>query len=54
MPPVGFQPTISVLERATTVHALERAATVIGRMSLVSVRKRDIRHSVSYLNIIVT
>jgi predicted nuclease of restriction endonuclease-like RecB superfamily len=27
---VGFQPTISVLERAKTVRALERAATAIG------------------------
>jgi hypothetical protein len=27
---VGFELTIPVLERAKTVHALERAATVIG------------------------
>jgi hypothetical protein len=27
---VGFEPTISVLERAKTVRALYRAATVIG------------------------
>jgi hypothetical protein len=27
---VRFQPTISVFERAKTVHALERVATVIG------------------------
>jgi hypothetical protein len=27
---VGFEPTISVLERAKTVHALDRAATAIG------------------------
>jgi hypothetical protein len=27
---VGFEPTISVLERAKTVRALDRAATVIG------------------------
>jgi hypothetical protein len=27
---VGFQPTIPVFERAKTVHALDRAATVIG------------------------
>jgi hypothetical protein len=31
MPPVGFGPTISVLERAKTVLALDRAATAIGR-----------------------
>jgi hypothetical protein len=30
MPPVGFKPTISVLERAKTVCALDRAATAIG------------------------
>jgi hypothetical protein len=28
---VGFEPTIPVFERAKTIHALERAATVIGR-----------------------
>jgi hypothetical protein len=27
---VGFEPTISVLERAKTVRALDRAATAIG------------------------
>jgi hypothetical protein len=30
MPPVGFKPTILVLERAKTVHALDCMATVIG------------------------
>jgi hypothetical protein len=30
MPCVGFEPTIPDLERATTVHALDRADTVIG------------------------
>jgi hypothetical protein len=30
MPQVGFEPTSPVLERAKTVHALDRAATVIG------------------------
>jgi hypothetical protein len=30
MPPVGFEHTISVLELAKTVHALDRAAIVIG------------------------
>jgi hypothetical protein len=29
MPRVGFEPTIPVLERAKTVHALDGAATVI-------------------------
>jgi hypothetical protein len=30
MPRVGFEPKIPVFERAKTVHALDRAATVIG------------------------
>jgi hypothetical protein len=30
MPQVGFEPTIPVFERAKTVHALDRAAPVIG------------------------
>jgi hypothetical protein len=30
MPSVGFETTIPVFERAKTVHALDRAATVIG------------------------
>jgi hypothetical protein len=30
MPLVGFEPTIPAFERAKTVHALDRAATVIG------------------------
>jgi hypothetical protein len=30
MPLVGFEPTIPVFGRAKTVHALDRAATVIG------------------------
>jgi hypothetical protein len=30
MPQVGFELTIPVFERAKTVHALDRAATVIG------------------------
>jgi hypothetical protein len=31
MPRVGFEPTIPVFERAKTVHAFDRGATVIGR-----------------------
>jgi hypothetical protein len=33
MPPVEFEPTIPVFERAKTVHVLDRAATVIGMQS---------------------
>jgi hypothetical protein len=32
MPPVGFESTISVLERAKTVRALDRSATAIGTL----------------------
>jgi hypothetical protein len=32
MPRVGFEPTIPAFERAKTVHALDRAATVIGEL----------------------
>jgi hypothetical protein len=30
MPKMGFKPTIPVFERAKTIHALDREATVIG------------------------
>jgi hypothetical protein len=33
MPRVGFESTIPVFERAKTVHALDRAATVIGSLA---------------------
>jgi hypothetical protein len=33
MPRVGFEPTAPVFERAKTVHALDRAATVISTRS---------------------
>jgi hypothetical protein len=33
MPRVVFEPTIPVFERAKIVHALDRATTVIGRIS---------------------
>jgi hypothetical protein len=34
MPQVGFEPTIPVFERAKTVYALDRAATVVGKPDL--------------------
>jgi hypothetical protein len=37
MPRVRFEPTIPVFERAKTVHALDRAATVIGCLYTVKV-----------------
>jgi hypothetical protein len=35
MPPVGFEPTTPVFERAKTVHSLDRAAAVIGSTVMV-------------------
>jgi hypothetical protein len=37
MPPVGFEPMISVLKRAKTVHALDRTATMIGKRMFIPV-----------------
>jgi hypothetical protein len=34
MPRVAFEPTIRVFERAKTVHALDREATVIGNQTV--------------------
>jgi hypothetical protein len=34
MPQVEIQPTIPMFERARTIHALDRAATVIGLTSI--------------------
>jgi hypothetical protein len=34
MPEVGFEPTITASERAKTVHALDRSATVISYANL--------------------
>jgi hypothetical protein len=33
MPRMGFEPTIPVFEREKTVHALDRAAIVIGLLT---------------------
>jgi hypothetical protein len=44
MPQVGFEPPIPVLKWAKTVHALDRAATVIGehyRMLYVNLREEN-------------
>jgi hypothetical protein len=52
MPWVGFEPTIPEFERAKTVHALERAATVIGtkattleKQNSITVSSRFLHHS---------
>jgi hypothetical protein len=38
MPCVGFEPTIPASERAKTVHALDRSATVTGSLTEMSTR----------------
>jgi hypothetical protein len=38
MPCVGFKPTIPGFEQAKTVHALDRAATVIGILVITTVQ----------------
>jgi hypothetical protein len=38
MPQVRFEPTIPVLERAKTVHASDRAATVIGTVDATGIK----------------
>jgi hypothetical protein len=40
MPQVEFEPTIPVFERAKTVYALDRAATVIGRRIIIQPKAR--------------
>jgi hypothetical protein len=41
MPPVEFEPTISMLEWAKSVHALDRTATVIGAVKLIDIETRE-------------
>jgi hypothetical protein len=36
MPRVGFEPTIPVFEREKIFHALDRAATVIGKFKIMT------------------
>jgi hypothetical protein len=52
MPLVGFKPTIPVFERAKTVQALDRAATVIGIL-LVTANNEDITRPVSNNEVIL-
>jgi hypothetical protein len=42
MPRVGFKPMIQMFEQAKTFRALDRAATVIGRVNFICTRKRTI------------
>jgi hypothetical protein len=42
MPWVGFEPTILAFERAKTIHALDRAAIVIGNHPIIDLYNIDI------------
>jgi hypothetical protein len=43
MPPVRFEPTIAVFERAKTIHALDRAATVISLLIPTTLKYKQTR-----------
>jgi hypothetical protein len=45
MPQVGFEHTIAVLEWTKTVHALDRAATVIGSATHIHVGVKYTRYT---------
>jgi hypothetical protein len=47
MPQVGFEPTIPVFERAKIIHALDRAATVLGFLYTSIYSSRDSSKSVA-------
>jgi hypothetical protein len=51
MPQVGFEPTIPVFERAKTVHALDRAATVIGALVSPFIKSIDLSTSNSVFTV---
>jgi hypothetical protein len=42
MPCVGFEPITPASERAKTVHALDRAATVTGRLEIIQLKTSKI------------
>jgi hypothetical protein len=39
MPPLGFEPKISVMERAKTIHASYREATEVGIVATLQAKK---------------
>jgi hypothetical protein len=43
MPRVGFEPTIPVFEQSKTVHALDRAATVIDMSHADKLRNKKVK-----------
>jgi hypothetical protein len=52
MPRVGFEPTIPAFERAKTVHALDRAVTVIGIEGLLSLYPRISGNHIKYYTLV--
>jgi hypothetical protein len=48
MPQVGFEPTTPVFKQTKTVHALDRAATVIG--TLESTNWKNVERKLSWPN----
>jgi hypothetical protein len=52
MPWVGFEPKIPMLERAKTVHALDRATTVMGSLKGTTSLRR-FRHYIIHDSIVV-
>jgi hypothetical protein len=52
MPSVGLEPTIPVFKRAKTIHALDRAATVIGPSQglLIQTARHQLRGKDLYTN----
>jgi hypothetical protein len=55
MPRVGFEPNIPVFERSMTVHALDRAATVMGQRAhtLDNLGQPSTRNTAIYANLLV-
>jgi hypothetical protein len=48
---VGFEPTIPAFERAETVHALDRAGTVIGKLAY-NQTKMSFSQNISYIKLL--
>jgi hypothetical protein len=50
MPRVGFDPTIAAFERAKTVHALDRAAAVIGHKRPLRARNTHVAMNLTFFS----
>jgi hypothetical protein len=51
MPQAGFEPTISLFERAKTLHALHRAANMIGLSAFIDLPKYLSYCKATYLSV---